>query len=211
MPRKIENSIKSHYHQATTTIARCIRILRQDGKIIALTDHDVDLTIDEITYQSAAGYTPTAIHTSDQLSTNNIDIEGILSIAGINRSEIEKGLFNHARVFIFEVNYSDLSQGILPLMTGFWGECHLVGRRYTTTFRSLTQALQNTQGDRYSSTCRAQLGDTRCKVDLSLFKNQADIPMTCDKQLSTCRDTFHNVINFRGEPFVPGIDRLLQV
>jgi uncharacterized phage protein (TIGR02218 family) len=30
----------------------------------------------------------------------------------------------------------------------------------------------------------------------------------CDKRLATCRDIFANVLNFRGEPFVPGLDAL---
>ena len=33
----------------------------------------------------------------------------------------------------------------------------------------------------------------------------------CDKNLATCRDKFGNVINFRGEPYVPGLDQTLQV
>lgn len=33
----------------------------------------------------------------------------------------------------------------------------------------------------------------------------------CDKELATCRDTYHNILNFRGEPFLPGIDRAVQV
>lgn len=32
----------------------------------------------------------------------------------------------------------------------------------------------------------------------------------CDKALSTCRDRFSNVVNFRGEPYLPGIDKVLQ-
>lgn len=32
----------------------------------------------------------------------------------------------------------------------------------------------------------------------------------CDKTLSTCRDKFDNVENFRGDPFVPGADALLD-
>jgi uncharacterized phage protein (TIGR02218 family) len=32
----------------------------------------------------------------------------------------------------------------------------------------------------------------------------------CDKTLATCRDTFDNVMNFRGFPHVPGNDRLFQ-
>jgi len=32
----------------------------------------------------------------------------------------------------------------------------------------------------------------------------------CDKTLSTCANQYNNVINFRGEPFVPGIDKMLE-
>lgn len=30
----------------------------------------------------------------------------------------------------------------------------------------------------------------------------------CDKALATCRDKFNNVVNFRGEPYVPGTTRI---
>lgn len=30
----------------------------------------------------------------------------------------------------------------------------------------------------------------------------------CDKSLATCTDVFNNVINFRGFPYIPGLDRL---
>jgi uncharacterized phage protein (TIGR02218 family) len=33
----------------------------------------------------------------------------------------------------------------------------------------------------------------------------------CDKSIDTCRDKFDNVVNFRGEPFVPGWDRVMDV
>ena len=32
----------------------------------------------------------------------------------------------------------------------------------------------------------------------------------CDKLLATCRDKFSNVINFRGFPHVPGLDRMVS-
>lgn len=33
----------------------------------------------------------------------------------------------------------------------------------------------------------------------------------CDKAVATCKARFNNVINFRGEPFIPGWDRTLDV
>ena len=32
----------------------------------------------------------------------------------------------------------------------------------------------------------------------------------CRKTTADCRDKFANIVNFRGEPFVPGLDGLLQ-
>lgn len=32
----------------------------------------------------------------------------------------------------------------------------------------------------------------------------------CDKKLKTCKDTFDNIVNFRGEPFIPGQDEFLR-
>lgn len=33
----------------------------------------------------------------------------------------------------------------------------------------------------------------------------------CDRSFTTCRDRFHNPLNFRGEPYVQGIDKLVQL
>ena len=33
----------------------------------------------------------------------------------------------------------------------------------------------------------------------------------CDKTFPTCRDRFSNVLNFRGEPYLPGLDSIVQV
>ena len=33
----------------------------------------------------------------------------------------------------------------------------------------------------------------------------------CDRSFSTCKGRFSNVLNFRGEPYLPGLDKLIQV
>ncbi len=32
----------------------------------------------------------------------------------------------------------------------------------------------------------------------------------CDKSTGTCKNKFNNIINFRGEPFIPGIDKMVN-
>jgi uncharacterized phage protein (TIGR02218 family) len=38
-----------------------------------------------------------------------------------------------------------------------------------------------------------------------------DVMFGCDKSLATCRDVFDNVVNFRGEPHLPGTDKVFEV
>jgi len=38
--------------------------------------------------------------------------------------------------------------------------------------------------------------------------DQFEVRAGCDKLRDTCRDKFDNIYNFRGEPFVPGFDRI---
>src|SRR5208282_842282 len=33
----------------------------------------------------------------------------------------------------------------------------------------------------------------------------------CDYSFATCKARFNNVLNFRGEPYVPGVDQIIQV
>ena len=40
--------------------------------------------------------------------------------------------------------------------------------------------------------------------------DQINVTAGCDKLVSTCRDKFNNVLNFRGFPSVPGTDRAIQ-
>jgi uncharacterized phage protein (TIGR02218 family) len=40
--------------------------------------------------------------------------------------------------------------------------------------------------------------------------DEATLEAGCDRLLATCRDKFSNVANFRGEPHIPGNDRLMQ-
>jgi uncharacterized phage protein (TIGR02218 family) len=36
------------------------------------------------------------------------------------------------------------------------------------------------------------------------------VTMGCDRRLATCKARFDNVVNFRGEPYLPGTDEVLK-
>jgi hypothetical protein len=48
MPKALTPKLLAHTQQSQTTLARCVRIERTDGKMIALTDHDQNLIIENM-------------------------------------------------------------------------------------------------------------------------------------------------------------------
>jgi uncharacterized phage protein (TIGR02218 family) len=270
-------TLKHHFTSEVTTIVTCWKVSRIDNVIMGFTDHTSDLIIDNITYKAAAGFSPSSIESSSRFAVDNIDILGILDSSFITESDILSGSYDYAEVEVFQVNYNDLLQGKVVELRGWIGEVSIKGNQFVAEVRSITQKLQQNIGELYSPTCRAVLGDTRCKLDLMNYTltstvtnvtnrqtftaNEAinergyfaqgevewltggnvgrrmeikefakaqftlSLPMMndiragdkfkaiagCDKAFSTCCNKFKNAINFRGEPYIPGMDKMLTI
>lgn len=256
------------------TLATCFRVERRDGTIFRFTDHDQDLVVDGETYSASTGYTRTANTQNADMSVDDCSVEGVLSSDAITEHEMRTGVWDYAAVQIFAVDWTSLAAGRIRMKKGRLGEisCDQDGK-FQTELRGLTEYLSQTLGEVYSPECRAMLGDSRCKVDLTPFTFTGTItavtlsdtfvtdisqaagyfnggvleftsglnsgvrrevlsysgggfwlfpqpPTTpsigdtvkavvgCDHTRETCINQFNNIVNYRGEPFVPGDDWL---
>lgn len=277
--KSITTELDDHLRLQTTTVATCWEITRKDGVVFRFTDHNRDITVEGNTYHADIGYTRSAVVNDSTMGIDNLDVQGIVDSALLKEDELRAGLFDHAEIKIFLVNYKDLTQGVLRLRRGWLGEI-IYGNSgvFQTELRGMTQALSQRIGKVYTAECRADLGDSKCQVpitdsiwtkaatitsvtdrrvfnidvtepravddwfnlgvakftsgdnngvaieikdwvqssnELTLFLPTPFVPQVgdtldvypgCDKRLTTCRNKFDNAINFRGEPFVPGID-----
>ncbi len=274
--RVISPQLEAHFAGGMTTLATCWKIIRQDGVDLGFTDHDLALSIDGLDYDSIAGFTPTTVESKSNMSVDNLEVEGQTFPSKITESDLLAGMYDYAEIEIFTVNYEDLSQGRLIVKRGRLGEVTINEQLFTAEVRGLTQHLSQTIGEVYSPSCRAVLGDARCKRSLASFtitttvteitNNQTfkasaltqaagwftggevewtsgnntgrhmevkefasaqlvlALPMGksiqvgdgfkviagCDKTREACRTKFNNILNFRGEPDVPGVDQLLM-
>lgn len=274
--KPISLSMKTHLSQEVTTLATCWKLTRRDGTVMGFTDHDRDITVGVVTYLAASGFTPTAVASASVLGVDNLDVEGMLSSGAIEDADLMAGLYDHAEISVFQVNYMDVSMGTLPLRTGWLGEVQMHGGRFVAEVRGLTQRLSQRIGIFYSPSCRAEFGDARCGVNLAgltetgtitgvtsrailqdsaraeqagtfsfgtlTFTSGANAGLSmevkifepgeftlflpfpydveagdaysvtqgCDKTFETCSQRFSNAVNFRGEPHVPGTDRILE-
>jgi uncharacterized phage protein (TIGR02218 family) len=279
--KSVSAALAQHLAGPVTTLATCWRITRRDGRAFFFTDHDREILFEGDLYIASSGYSRTAISNDASLSVDNLDVEGVFDSAAITEEELRAGLFDHAEVRIFLVNWAAPGQGALRMRRGWFGEVLLNEQgTFRTELRGMTQALQQQIGELYSPECRADLGDHRCKVPLAdwtrfglvtsvldrtafiatmegpespdgwfaggvlTFDSGANagraievkawtasdarielylalgypiavgdafrIHPGCDKRLATCIDRFDNVLNFRGEPYVPGQDAMMS-
>lgn len=175
MSKSLTAALEAHYAQEVTTTALCWWCKRKDGTVFGFTDcgfdlvlpTSVDATVGGVTYKAATGYTPTAIQTTGGLSVDNLDVQAFFDSAAITEADIMAGKWDHAEVRVFRVNYLSLGDGIEKLRRGWLGEVSIGDASFVAELRGLTQILQQPIGRLVMPSCDADLGDSRCKVNLA--------------------------------------------
>lgn len=165
----VSAAMATHLEGDVTTLATCWKLVRQDGTEFHFTDHDQDILYLGDVYVSAAGYDRSAIENDSSLAVDNLDILGLLDNAAITEEDLRNGLYDYAKIEVFMVNWMDLSMGEISLRAGRLGEVTVTHTgTFTAELRGLSQALSQRIGELYSVQCRADLGDTRCGVVLTV-------------------------------------------
>lgn len=163
--RKISAELQSHLATGQTTLCWCWRVTRRDGTKLGFTDHDRDLTFDDTTFEASAGFTGTEIQESLGLNVDNLDVESAFRSDHLSEADLAAGLYDDATVEIFRVNWADVSQRVL-IRKGSLGEVRRRETAFTAEIRGLAHYLNEDRGRKYQFACDADLGDTRCGIDL---------------------------------------------
>ena len=167
--RAIPSALLAHLQGTVTTVATCWRIERRDEVVMGFTDHVTDLPVDGVIYTARTGYTRSAIDGNSTLAVDNLEIEGYVDSADITAEDLRAGKYDGATLDVFLVNYESISDGKAYLRTGIIGEVALKDEMYLSEVRGLAQRFTQVFPEMYSKTCRAHLGDARCKVAAGNF------------------------------------------
>jgi uncharacterized phage protein (TIGR02218 family) len=165
--RTIPPLLAAHLAGGATTLATCWLLARRDGIRLGFTDHDRDLVVDGVTCRAATGFDGSDATAELGLSVTGGEVAGALSDAGLNDGDIDAGLYHGARVETWMVNWSDPSQ-TMRMAVGWIGEIRRADGAFTAELRSVAQQLNQEQGRLFAKACDADLGDGRCRVDLTL-------------------------------------------
>ena len=186
--KTIGASLLNHLASNVTTLATCWKVTAQDGTVLGFTNHTENLVVSGVTYRSPSGYTPTNIQTTAGLEVDNLDAKALLAADGLVKTEILNGKWDRAVLEFFLVNYADTTQGIVKLRKGFLGEIKLGRNEVDAEIRGLMDRYQTEVVELYSQSCRADLFDDRCGIDIAEWTLTGTVSARTSDRIFTASD-----------------------
>lgn len=182
--KSLPAQLLAHYREPVTRLATLWRIHRRDGQVMTLTDHDAPITYAGDVYSPSNSATPTAIVTSGDMTVDNGELASVPGSgdSAITLEEQLSGLYDGAEVRIFRVCYEHPEWGAELLKRGWLGSLSTSPSEYKLELRGLVDALQKPIGVILQPTCRADLGDYLCGVDLGPYTITAEIDGVTSRQ-----------------------------
>ena len=185
------------------TLCLCWRLVRRDGSIFGLTDHDKVLDIDTTRFEPGVSLQVGRFSQSADLKPGSADVEGALSSDLITDADLKAGLWDGCRAEVYRADWERPDLGLLHIWSGYFSEITIGAYgRFEARLVSLKSDLERPLGRVLQRQCDAVLGDERCRIE--------PLGRTCDQRFETCRNVFGNVENYQGFPHLPGNDFVLS-
>lgn len=164
--RQIDEAFAARLAAGATTLCACWRLARRDGAVFGATDHDRPIVFDGVTYTPANGLAGATFESSSGLAPGRASATGALEANFIAEADLEAGLWDGARVDVWRVDWQAPADRI-RVWSGLLSEVVRSGAGFSAELVSLKADLERPIGRVYARTCDAEVGDARCKVDLS--------------------------------------------
>lgn len=164
--RAIPPAMQAKLDSGVTALCRCFVLTRRDGMVQGFTDHDEDVVVSGVTCLANAGLAASEASARLGLSIDGAEISGALADDCLTDADLAAGHYDAAKVEMFLVDWSEPDLHIL-LSTATLGEVRREGTAFIAEMRSLSDALAQETGRLFTASCAADLGDSRCGVDLA--------------------------------------------
>jgi uncharacterized phage protein (TIGR02218 family) len=165
--RKLGPALNAKLAQGVTTLARAWRLTRNDGVIVAATEHDRDLMRFGTLFKAALSLRESALEKELSLSPGHGALSGALRLDSVSEADVRVGLWDQAKVEAFAFDWTDAASSI-ALWSGNVASITCQGQAFEFSVTGLEPNLNQIIGKVYARTCDALLGDGRCKADLTL-------------------------------------------
>ena len=165
MPRTIPANLLTHLEGDLLTVALAVKLTRRDTTVMGFTSASKRFVLDGVAYEPEAACNPTALRTSEGTSVDDLEVAGLIQSERVTREDIRAGLYAHALVELFLLNYITPSDGVITLPKFFVSQITYQDGRFTFELRGLSARLSQQVCDLTTPFCRVhQLFDAQCFV-----------------------------------------------
>jgi uncharacterized phage protein (TIGR02218 family) len=164
--RVIPPALQAKLDSGVTTLCRCWIIERSDGLIQGFTDHDEDVALGAVACRAGSGLSGSEATHKLGLAVDSSEISGALADDTLNEADLAAGRYDAAVVELWLTDWTEPDLSVL-LAKGTLGEVSREGAAFTAEMRGLSEQLSQDSGRLYTVTCSADLGDARCKFDVT--------------------------------------------
>ena len=164
--RTIPADLQSKLDSGCTTLCRCWILTRSDGVVQGFTDHDEDVILGGVTCAAGTGLTGSEATQKLGLAADTSEISGALAADTLNGDDLAAGRYDAAAVELWLTDWSEPALRVL-IAKGALGEVKRDGTAFTAELRGTSDRLSQQTGRLFTTTCSADLGDARCKIDLT--------------------------------------------
>jgi len=172
--KTISYNFQNHLLRSVTTCAFLIRITRKDGEVYCFTDHDRDILFGGQVFESNIGLDMVSVIRSlSSMEIDSADLKFIYDQSGISRADVMSRKFTGATMETWVVNWADPDAQNIQRYTGVLGKPVIGDLDCSFDVPGLSQNLKKRIGEITSQSCRAELGDSRCGINLVRFTEKA--------------------------------------
>lgn len=162
----LANGLQQHLDSGVTTLCQCWKLVPHYGAALGFTDHDRTLSFDGVAFEADSGFSASTLESGAGFAPRNMDVSGVLRSDRLNEADLSAGVYDHAEIEIWLVNWQAVSQRLLQCK-GHLGRISHGDTGFEAEMRGLADLLDQPQGRVFAHVCDATLGDGRCRVALA--------------------------------------------
>ena len=162
----LPSALQAKLDSAATTLTHGWIVRRRDGVVQGFTDHDGDLVIGGVACRAGTGFTASEATSRFGQAIDGAELSGALADQSLTDADLAAGRYDAAEVESWLVDWSDVSLRVL-MARGHIGEVRREGEAFTAELRGLADLLSQETGRLYTAKCTADLGDSKCRANLS--------------------------------------------
>jgi len=156
------SGINAHIQLGQTTTARLLKVTRSaDAQVFGFTDHDVDIVYSGVTYLSTTSFNPFNQADKNDANASDTELTGAFDSV-ITRVDVIAELWDNSTFQLLRVNWKNLSDGAIILITGTFGEFEPQEFGFRVALHSLEYPLTFIGGDVCGPTCRVDFTSPLC-------------------------------------------------